>query len=65
MINSVGQLGGIAGPAIVGYFNDRTHSLTASFAFIVLAYIVGGVLILSMKIRNPLDAAPARQELEK
>jgi ACS family tartrate transporter-like MFS transporter len=65
LINSVGQLGGIAGPAIVGYFNDRTHSLTASFAFIVLAYIVGGVLILSMKIRNPLDAAPARQELEK
>lgn len=65
LINSVGQLGGIAGPAIVGFFNDRTHSLTASFVFIVLAYIVASVLILSMKIRNPLDDAPARAELEK
>ncbi len=65
LINSVGQLGGIAGPAIVGFFNDRTHSLTASFAFIVLAYVVAGVLILSLKIRNPLDAAPAQEAPEK
>jgi MFS transporter, ACS family, tartrate transporter len=59
LINSVGQLGGIAGPAVIGFLNDRTHSPTAGFVYIVLAYIVAGILILSLKIGNPLDAAAA------
>jgi ACS family tartrate transporter-like MFS transporter len=38
LINSLGQLGGLAGPAVIGFLNDRTHSLTASFGFIALVY---------------------------
>ena len=37
LINSIGQLGGFAGPYVIGFLNDRTHSLTASFGFIALA----------------------------
>lgn len=61
LINSIGQLGGFAGPYIVGYLNDRTHSLDASFTFIALAYIVSGSLILTLKIAAP---APAPRALE-
>ncbi|HEY4050959.1 MAG TPA: MFS transporter [Acidobacteriaceae bacterium] len=54
LINSIGQLGGLAGNYSIGYLNDRTHSLTASFAFIALVYVVSGSLILSLRIRDPI-----------
>jgi ACS family tartrate transporter-like MFS transporter len=54
LINSIGQLGGLAGTYTIGYLNDRTHSLLASFAFIALAYVVAGILIFSLRIRHPI-----------
>jgi ACS family tartrate transporter-like MFS transporter len=56
LINSFGQLGGFAGPYIIGFLNDRTHALTASFGFIALVYTVAASLILSVRIRDPLQA---------
>jgi ACS family tartrate transporter-like MFS transporter len=55
LINSIGQLGGLAGNYTIGYLNDRTHSLTASFAFIALVYVVAGSLIISLRIRDPIN----------
>jgi len=55
LINSLGQLGGLAGPAVIGFLNDRTHSLTASFGFIALVYVAAGSLILCLRLHNPLD----------
>ena len=55
LINSIGQLGGLAGPYVIGLLNDRTHSLTASFGFIALVYVAAASLILSLKIRDPLQ----------
>jgi sugar phosphate permease len=46
LINSVGQLGGFAGSYSIGVLNERTHALNASFAFIALAYVVAGGLVL-------------------
>jgi len=57
LINSIGQLGGLAGPYIIGFLNDRTHSLTASFGFIALVYIAAASLILSLKITDPIKAS--------
>jgi MFS transporter, ACS family, tartrate transporter len=54
LINSIGQLGGLAGNYMIGYLNDRTHSLAASFAFIAFVYVVAGSLILSLRIRDPI-----------
>jgi ACS family tartrate transporter-like MFS transporter len=59
LINSVGQMGGFAGPYVIGVLNHRTHSLTASFAFIALAYVLAGSLILSLRI-NPIAASQPR-----
>ena len=56
LINSIGQLGGFAGPYVIGFLNDRTHSLTASFGFIALVYIAAASLILCLRIRDPLQA---------
>jgi ACS family tartrate transporter-like MFS transporter len=55
LINSVGQFGGFAGNYAIGFLNDRTHSLVASFGFIALVYVVAGSLILSLRIGDPLN----------
>jgi sugar phosphate permease len=57
LINSIGQLGGLAGPYIIGFLNDRTHALTASFGFIALVYVAAASVILSCKISDPLHAS--------
>jgi MFS transporter, ACS family, tartrate transporter len=56
LINSVGQMGGFFGPKLIGFLNMRTHGVTASLGFIALAYLVAGSLMLSLKIRDPLQA---------
>jgi ACS family tartrate transporter-like MFS transporter len=53
LINSIGQLGGFAGNYAIGFLNDRTHALAASFAFIGLVYVAAGALILSLRVRDP------------
>jgi MFS transporter, ACS family, tartrate transporter len=53
LINSIGQLGGFAGNYAIGFLNDRSHSLAASFAFIALVYVAAGSLILSLRVREP------------
>jgi len=58
LINSVGQLGGFAGPYMIGFLNDRTHSLIASCGFIAFAYLCSGVSILALKIRLPFARVP-------
>ena len=58
LINSIGQLGGLAGPYIIGFLNDRTHSLTASFGFISLVYVAAASLILCLRIHDPLQTSP-------
>ena len=57
LINSIAQLGGFVGPYVIGFLNDRTHSLTASFGFIALVYVAAGSLILSLRIQDPLQAS--------
>ena len=57
LINSIGQLGGLAGPYVIGFLNDRTHSLIASFGFIASVYVAAASLILSLRIRDPLQAS--------
>ena len=48
LINSMGQLGGFVGNYVIGFLNDRTHSLSPSLAFIALVYFVSGTLILGL-----------------
>jgi ACS family tartrate transporter-like MFS transporter len=58
LLQSIGQLGGFAGNYTIGFLNDRTHSLMASFAFIALVYFGAGSLILSLRARNTSRNSP-------
>jgi len=63
LINSVGQLGGFAGNSIIGFLNDRTHSLVASFAFIAIVYFGSAGVIVGLKRREAVQRrglAPGR-----
>jgi ACS family tartrate transporter-like MFS transporter len=55
LITSVSQVGGFAGPYVISYLNERTHSLTASFGFIALAYITAGILVLLLGVQLPRE----------
>jgi nitrate/nitrite transporter NarK len=57
LINSIGQLGGFTGNYAIGFLNERTHSLAASFAFIALVYVAAGSLILSLRARDPIGVS--------
>jgi len=59
LMNSIGQLGGLAGNYTIGFLNDRTQSLVASFGLIALCYVVAGSLILSLRIRARCGFDPA------
>jgi ACS family tartrate transporter-like MFS transporter len=57
LINSVGQLSGFAANYSIGYLNDRTHSLTASFGFLALVFITAGSMIQALRIQDPMAAS--------
>ena len=58
LIYSIGQIGGFVGDYAIGFLNDRTHSLAASFASIALVYATAGGLILTLRVRGPADKSP-------
>jgi ACS family tartrate transporter-like MFS transporter len=49
LINSLGNLGGFAGPFIVGYLVTRTGSFTSGFAYLLVNLLCGGMLILWLR----------------
>jgi len=65
LINSVGQVGGFIGPYAIGFLNDKTHSLTASFAFIAVVYFGAAVLILSLKLSDPIHSSEGAGVMSK
>jgi ACS family tartrate transporter-like MFS transporter len=49
LINSIGNLGGFAGPYVVGYLNRTAHSLSPGVIYLSLSAVVGGILVLSLR----------------
>jgi MFS transporter, ACS family, tartrate transporter len=64
LINSIGQLGGFAGPFLIGYLNEKTHSLGASFGVVALSFIGSGFLVLSSRAVRPQEVAPVLESSE-
>jgi ACS family tartrate transporter-like MFS transporter len=54
-------LGGFLGPALVGYQAARTHSFRSSFAVLVVALLIAGVLPLTLRVRGHVVALSAGQ----
>jgi len=63
LINSIGQLGSYAGPPIVGWVKDRTHSFEAGLYFLALCALASSLLAyLGTRTPRPSAIAAARHE---
>jgi MFS transporter, ACS family, tartrate transporter len=52
LINAVGNLGGFVGPYLMGALKDGTGSYSAGLRVLAGAYILGGLVVLSLKTRT-------------
>jgi MFS transporter, ACS family, tartrate transporter len=49
LVNSAGNLGGFAGPYIVGFLTDLTGHFAAGIYYLIASGLVGGVLVLLLR----------------
>jgi ACS family tartrate transporter-like MFS transporter len=54
LINSIGNLGSLVTPSVIGYFLDRTHSFTPGFLYVIASLLIAIFLILTLRMR-PAD----------
>jgi ACS family tartrate transporter-like MFS transporter len=52
LINAIGNLGGFLGPSVTGFLLSRQYSYTAAISFLSFCYVLGGVLILRVRVRT-------------
>lgn len=50
LINSIGNLGSLVTPAIIGYFLDRTHSFTPGFLYVIGALLLSVTFIFCVRL---------------
>jgi ACS family tartrate transporter-like MFS transporter len=53
MINSIGNLGGGAGPSIMGYLKKHTEGYATGMLILAACFVTGGILVLSLKSKKP------------
>jgi D-galactonate transporter len=59
LINAVGNLGGFAGPMVMGYLANRTHSFSAGLLYLVASLVLSGMLMLAVGRQPDTAEAPA------
>jgi len=60
LINSVGNLGGFAGPFVIGYLANRTHSFAPGLWYLVISLFVSGALMLAVGVTKSRESRTAR-----
>jgi ACS family tartrate transporter-like MFS transporter len=58
LINAVGNLGGSAGPMVMGYLANRTHSFSAGLLYLVASLVLSGMLMLAVGRQSDTAEAP-------
>jgi ACS family tartrate transporter-like MFS transporter len=56
LINSIGNLGSLVTPSVIGYFLDRTHSFTPGFIYVIVSLLIAIYLILTLPLRPGAQA---------
>jgi ACS family tartrate transporter-like MFS transporter len=62
LINATGNLGGFAGPYMIGYLADRTGGYTAGLMYLVMCGLIGSALVLSLRMTRPTGETPINAE---
>ena len=57
LINAVGNLGGFAGPMVMGYLVGRTHSFSAGLLYLVASLFASGLLMLAVGRQSSITEA--------
>jgi sugar phosphate permease len=63
LINSIGNLGGFAGPMVVGYLNRIAHSFSAGVIYLSLSAVVAASLVLSVSHAEQQESLTAETSL--
>jgi MFS transporter, ACS family, tartrate transporter len=53
LINSIGQMAGLAGPYIIGVLIERAHSVAPGLALIACVYLAAAALLMMLRIPDP------------
>jgi MFS transporter, ACS family, tartrate transporter len=53
LINSIGNLGSLITPAVIGYFLDRTHSFTPGFLYVIGTLLLSVIFLFSVRLPQP------------
>jgi nitrate/nitrite transporter NarK len=62
LINSIGNLGGFAGPYVVGYVNSKTNSFFGGMLYLSLSAVVAAILIFALRQpKRSIAAQPAEE----
>jgi D-galactonate transporter len=61
LINSIGNLGGFAGPYAIGYLTDLTGTYSAGVFYLVGSALLSGLLVLLLKGTRQLTTQPASE----
>lgn len=61
LINSIGNLGGFAGPYVMGYLSTRTGSFVPALGVLMCGLLVAGTIILCLRGVSPSDCEPATE----
>jgi ACS family tartrate transporter-like MFS transporter len=51
LINSIGNLGSLVTPSVIGYFLDRTHSFAPGFLYVIVSLLIAIVLVFRLRMR--------------
>ncbi len=62
-INSIGNLGGFVGPAMIGWIKDLTGSYQGGLLFVAALLVISAILTLILARSQPASAAPAADAL--
>jgi len=60
-INSIGNLGGFAGPAMIGWIKEQTGSFAGGLYFVAALLVLSAVLTLLLSRSQPAKAEPVAQ----
>jgi ACS family tartrate transporter-like MFS transporter len=66
LINSVANLGGFAGPFLIGYLRTVTNSFTPGLIFLLICMVISGMLALFLNVREAgsLSAGESRPSVK-
>ncbi len=62
LINATGNLGGFAGPYMIGYLADLTGTYTAGILYLVASGVVGSGLVLALRVTRVDADTPLKRE---